>query len=686
MILNLSHTQFYPLEPSVILIPLHRNWNLKLLGNPGTPVFNFMKNSPTSGWFNYELKAYSAFTTYSLQGYSNLKVRGVIIYPEGDPEWLTVDSEWFPVANYTVENNTQYKPISFIYSPPLSIALGLHVATVKFHIEGTKNGIVEILSTYEIPVVLNVFEEGHFYSPSNFTFNYSTTTPAQNQQLEVGGFDWTVTTPNGLKLIGTGAVQNANGSYSAQGSGTRTFQLGLNTNIVDVLTDETTILPVVVSYPGTSYTVPVSVIQSGDVFPLVTTFSVQSGTVNELFRLIHLQRTDEFELNVPANIDYEILETASGKKIKIYIIDPTAYGNGIFNLILGIIYSDITYNVQVNISVGNQFDLGIDNDTVFTNSMEDLVFTTNQSGSFIDMDLSVVGSPSNYHYRFPFFQGKALKNIGKALSNFSNYNLTELVGSYPLQYFNLNVNEVKNNVTLLSFTKTNQPFLKGFKPILKSQKAILQHNKTSRFGRKSFALVSVFSQTGIFNYKLLKNQQEIQEVQEFGYVKTLKIDFEALNAKAGDVFDFVLLTGDGDIKKTMIIFPETNNEYNIVYVDSFGLHSNLWFSGNTKNITSQLNFKTEDFENKQLLHIRKHIDKEKQTLVLNTGFLLASQSLEIKELIKSPKAWVVFEGIKKIEIIPITEKILEYSADDFLYSYSIEFQINQDKYAQDYNF
>src|SRR5690606_32917780 len=360
MSLFFSPVQVFPFEPDLGLIPFTSGWQLKLLGNSGTPVYDLMKNSPQIGKFSYQLKPKSAYNTYINQVYTVLKLLESIELSLGDYSLLSVGSDWFPVANYSATNSLQFKDIDFMISPSLTISQGVHNAKVKFHIEGVKNGITEILSTYEIPVVLNVFEEGYFYSPDKLSFYYTqSTVPSQN--LKVGGNNWQVNVPEGLTLSGNNAVQNPDGSFTASGTGLKDFSIGLSNNIGLILDDqESIVLPVTVTYPTAAYTVPVTVFQAGNYYPDKITFSIQNGQVDELFKIVNLTRSDAYTVNSPANIGYEQLDTVNGKKLKLYIIDSDAFGSGVFNLNLQIVYSDAVYDVSVIVSVGNQFDLGLD--------------------------------------------------------------------------------------------------------------------------------------------------------------------------------------------------------------------------------------------------------------------------------------------------------------------------------------
>lgn len=689
MKLVLSNHQFYPVEPGLVLVPISSGWNLQLLKILGTPIYNFMKNSPQSGLFQYKLKPKSSFSNYTSQGYTNLKVRGQVIVPDNDPEWLQVNSEWFPVANYTSLNQSSYKDISIMISPPLSISQGNHLGKVKFHIEGVKNNVTEILSNYEIPVELRVFEEGYYFNPSNFSFYYNPEVPAQSQTLTMGGENWTVTAPYGLLLQGPNVMQLSNGSYRASGSGIKTFQLQLSNAIGVALNgEEETTLPVVANFPGQNYTLPVQVIQTGAVYPTQTNFTIQSGVVDHYQRTIHVTRLGDFTVNASASLGFEILNTEAGRKVKVYVLDPTMFGPGFYLTFVNLVFADSTYTVQITIKVSNDIDVGIIGlDAVFTDSMDDFLFNSANINSYIAMELAVVGNTNTMRYQFPFFKGVARKNIGKALKNFINYNLNNLTGTNPFGYFTVTIKEVKNNVELNNYVKSNVPFVKGYKPKITANKAILQHNTFSRFTPKSFALINVYSLTGVFDYQIKKNNVQVHSVaQDFGYLKTIKLNFADYNAVPGDVFDFVLITGTEVIKKSFIIYPQTENTINVVYVDSFGLHSCLNFTGMLKDVNSEFGFKLENYIDKTFMHTRKYVEKESVSIKLNTGFILKSQALEIAELMKSPKAWVVVNNDKVLEIIPKTDKLEEVSNDNYLYNYSVEFEINKKEYAQNYNF
>jgi len=684
-----SSTQRFPFENGLVLFPLAKGWDLMILTNTGTPVFDFMKNSPQWGSYTYRLKPKSSYKTYTNQGYTNLKVRSSIELPANDPSWLSVASDWYPVANYTLANQSIYKDVSIIIGPPLTISQGIHNAKVKFHIEGQKNGLTEVLSSYEIPVVLNVFEEGLFYSPTDFTFYYNQSN-YQIQTLKISGNNWRVNAPAGIRLDGPGTAQDLNGNYYATGTGMKTLDVTLDPSITFVLDDDpSVVIPITVEFAIGVYSIPVTVIQAGALYPEHVAFSIQSGVIDVPFHIIHLTRTDSFTVNLPPSLGYEILNTPAGNKLKIYTVDPSSYGSGLYWEWVNIVYHDASYNVYVTTSVGNQFDLGIDNSqAVFTHSMDDLEFNTVNTNTFIDLLMNVVGSENNINYQFPFFKGKAIKNVGSTLANFIKHDFSSgLEGNYPLSYFNLSVKEKNKQTTVLQYSKNNIPFLLGFKPEIKDNKAILQHNIKSRYSKRSIALVSVFALNGNFEYELLKNNVNVfTSPSTFGYLKTIKINFESYSATAGDVFDFVLKTTAGNISHQMIIFPDTFQSLDIVYLNSFGLQANFNFTGNTKEVLTELNNKTELFHNRSFLNTRKFLEKEVATINLNTGYVLQSQFIDVLELVKSPKAWVVLNNEKVLEIVPKNQEVAEFSSDNFLNSYNIEFEINKEKYAQDYNF
>src|SRR5690554_4529485 len=438
-------------------------------------------------------------------------------------------------------------------------------------------------------------------------------------------------------------------------------------------------------------------------YPETITFSIQNGQLDQAFKMIHLTRTDAFTVEAPNNIGYELLDAPEGKKIKVFVIDPSSFGTGTFPHTFKIHYDDITYQPTIIVVAGNQFDLGIDDfNTIFTRSMDDLVFNTANQDSFLNLTLRIQGSSNSLNYRFPFFKGRAKKNIGSALSHFitSNKNKAVLTSAFtpvvlnqhslesitPIRYFDLEIKEEKGGNVLLNYNKKNVPFVLGYKPKVVNGIAILQHNIISRFTRNSFALVSVFSQTGSFSYELLKNGAVVKTVNQlFGYIRTIKINFESYDAEPGDIFEFAMLTDEEPIKKNFVIVPDTAVTIAVVYEDSFGLLSVIDFTGNSKNINTEFDNKFELFHNQNFIHSRKHNEKEASTLILNTGYLLQSQQLEVAELMKSAKAWIVIDDERMVELIPKNKKMEEMSSDNFLYAWTIEFDVNKKEYAQDYH-
>src|SRR5690606_11850142 len=143
----------------------------------------------------------------------------------------------------------------------------------------------------------------------------------------------------------------------ANDSGLKNFNIGLAANVGDILGENESItLPITIVYLSGTFTIPVKIIQAGYYYPSKTTFSIQNGQVDKLFQMIHLTRTDNYTVNAPANLGFESLNTSSGKKLKISVLDADAFGSGIFKLNLEINYPDAIYIVQITVTVGNQFD------------------------------------------------------------------------------------------------------------------------------------------------------------------------------------------------------------------------------------------------------------------------------------------------------------------------------------------
>src|SRR5690606_14304960 len=302
----------------------------------------------------------------------------------------------------------------------------------------------------------------------------------------------------------------------------------------------------------------------------------------------------------------------------------------------------------------------------------EIIFSTNQD-------------VNQFRYRIPFLNGECKKNIGVVMDRLIKFTNDSLTASYNLPYFDLQLREKNGSTVLNSFFKNNIYIMKGFKPYLDNNFAILQHNSTSRFTPNSFALVNILSGAGNFQYKLLKNEEEVFSSSNlFGYISTIQLNFEEYQASAGDYFTFELLTPGGKIAKSFIIYPETETSFEIVYEDSFGLKSVLNFTGNSVEEVREINAVFESYQKKSHFHFRKVNVSDEQSLTLNTGYILNSQILEVDELLDATRVWLYVNGERKLSLIPKTKKIVKKDDQRFLIEYEVEFYINPEEYAPNY--
>lgn len=673
------------------LTPLVSSWKWQCaIPNVSTlPNFIFMKNAPTSGVFNYKIKPKNSYTIWVLAGYTGMKLKTNIIYP---PNWTStfyLSSSLYPEIDYDNTVASTWHDLGIAVSPNLEITPGLHTIIVRFEITGMKDGIEHSLSTYDFPVNIHVFDEGFYNSPLNFTF-YKSANPTPSQTLVVGGSDWTLTVPNGIKLASSDVtvIPLVNGGYTASGSGNKTFQVSLDVNIGSVIGfNEITNLSAVISYATANNTIPIQVIQTGDVFPTSLVFNIYSGFIDQVFQQITINVDGDISFTHSDFLDVDLYEVEGLRKLNVFPIDPENFIEGVYNGEVLITVGTSTYVVPVTINVNSNFDIGLSNDEIpFTKTMDDLVFTSTQENTYMEIIFSTNQIENNFLYKIPFLNGKCSKNIGAVMDRLISFSEPSLETVYNIPYFNLELREKNTTTVYNSFVKSGILIMKGHKPLLDQNFAILQHNRVSRFSPKSFALVSVMSGTGIFQYKLYKNDELIfTSSQMFGYLSTIKLDFEFWQAKAGDYFKFELITPNGSIDKNFVIFPEVEHSFEIVYLDSFGLKSVLNFRGESIKKEKELTHKIDTFRYKSQFHKRKTNVYNENKISLNTGFLLESQIIEVEELMESEIAYLYKNGQKITTLIPFSEKIISKDSDKFLINYSIEFYINVDKYAQGFD-
>lgn len=690
MSLQINTNQFFTPTTGITLTPLYSNWQWRSSSNANLPNVVFRKNSPQSTVMTYQIKPRQGYEMWINEGYTGLKIKHEVIYGPNVAVSFFLDSPLIPQMNYTSNVGNTWYNLNIGISPNVSTPLGLNKITVRFFIEGIKNGQTVVLSTYDFPINLHVIDEGSFFSPLNFTFLKSNNI-APSQLLVVGGENWTLIIPNGLKITSTTAtiVQLPNGGYSSVGTGETNFNLSFDDNISSVLGSNSTLtIPILVNYPNQNYTIPVQIIQTGDVYPSSLDFYISSGLINYSYQEIIINKLGDVTFSAPSYLEVTFQEVENKRFLRVYVLDPENLGSGVFqdNIILHV--GSSIFTIPVRISVSDAFDIGIENEVVnFTKSMNDLVFHSNNQNTFIELFLIQSNINREFTYRIPFSSGNCSKNIGLVLDRMINYNNPDLEFLSTLPSFSLIVKEKKSELTILEFSKNNIPYIKGYKPFFANGRAILQHNKQSRFTAKSFALISLMSISGTYNYSVRKNSNVVFESPMLsGNLVTMKLEFSDYNSQPGDLIEFVLHSGGQEIVKSFVIFPETDSSFEIVYEDSFGLKSVLNFTGNSIKVLRELNNVFETFQYKTAFHQRKLKISDEKTLTLNTGFILKSQILEVDELLDSKNAWLYIDGEKRLSLVPKLEKITTLDSDDFTVSYTIEFIINTDTYAQDYSF
>jgi hypothetical protein len=130
--------------------------------------------------------------------------------------------------------------------------------------------------------------------------------------------------------------------------------------------------------------------------------------------------------------------------------------------------------------------------------------------------------------------------------------------------------------------------------------------------------------------------------------------------------------------ETLICFPEPKQWNEIIWVDEFKLFKNFIFGGefsieSDKEFISNRNYNGifEILENIDLNNIKK--------IKINTGWMLKSDAETIDSLINSQKVFLVkqrnFEVQEKLELTPISKKIIHENSTDMTIEMTVEFEI-----------
>lgn len=700
--------------------PIFQDWS----GTQSLYTVNLNTGTITPQLFNFKIKdvignpAFSAYSSFRLVAYQKYDANNAIpfITPASINAGGYPTSENAPLPIVT-------NGLSFNFTPSFQnislLSPGFYNFNQFFKIEGLNtNGIWVEVSSYHHTLKLAVSNNQVLFDPITMIFNHyiGITTPTQN--LIVTGNNWQVNSPAGILLTtldsGVTIVPVGQG-FKANGSGTKTLNIGLKQTTYDAVTNFNTPLDF-----------DIAVMQNLDI-SLVTCYVV----VHSAFEMSSNPSSFEFNaikyLQEPVK-QFGLVSTLPG--ISFTVISPPwlQFSQGDFpdfknfslvpiptaNMEAGTYSGNITFNYSIS-GVPTQLIIPVtyildglisnpyQNENAFTLDNLFYSFHTESQNTYFEIHSEIkiydryvsTSKTISSADKLPLRNGSGKISFGKRIHELMKKSLE--VNNNQLQYLRA---ELVMNITELSFTNEfvnsfatlPQKFVAGNSNGVNLSGSFLKLQALpSRVSKNGYAILNLLLPIGSFTIQTFKNgilQIQSEEVEDtfstvVGGVFSRKVYFS--NYTQGDRITYKLYNLQEEIdSQEFIIFPEGRFNNMLVFENNFLVNSCFEFHGG-------FNVKS-DFEN---LTQTNYIDlvealeiiesKSVQKFTINTGWILKNDIDTIDALLRSKRIWLITPD-ENVALRPISKSITGTDSERELYSYDLEFQINKKYNEKNYSF
>lgn len=315
-----------------------------------------------------------------------------------------------------------------------------------------------------------------------------------------------------------------------------------------------------------------------------------------------------------------------------------------------------------------------------------------------DYNVPVFNELSSFHIKSfiknktDFFFGKIIDQLMptiESLEQLGFVNFSEITNNI-IRYYNPSDNQVNINYVDDSSLNSdeysenfNAFFIKGRKPqrILNDSGIISFIDEPLRVTKNSKAILNILNR---FNdVYLSKYINGVFQGSILTYLNTNELIghlLEFSDAAEGDMYEYRLShsqePSEDFVSQKYLVFPENKQSVHIGWEDEHGLLQILEFTGDYKIENEISGISSETFKD-YLVKSKKLGSKQSSVLFADTGFILKSNQEYISSLLSADIAWVIFDNIKEIELIPKSKKLIATDSDKELYAYEIEFTINK---------
>jgi len=688
--------------------PQLQQWSIE----PASVTINYYQGSATPDPFNAVVVFKDIIGTSQANGYTNFRYRTYIVL-SATPEFIVMSGDLVTGAEaYEDYENGLLGDFDFTFQNLATLPTGVYYANVYFEIWANRIilGANRRLEQKSLNFKVNIFPSTAALlsvNEFNFAWTIGSTDPLWAPSFTIDAPIWTLKTPRGFyfqEVFETTITQpTETGGSEISGAGLKTLVMGMMPTAEpdDILQNPITLY---MDVNDGVLSVPIHVIflqESGlfiekDSLEFVAFKGIQDAEAQTV--VLHFDAP--YTISCPP---WMTVSPATGSGTTTLNFEPisannmdlgTYTGQAVVTLtstgaVLGVI--DLVYKVlDLIVSPYTPGAMAFTLDRVFMEFLSpepDAFFSVKLFARLFDFYAQTYRDET-LNFKVPLFQGRQTLNIGLPVDRLMARiaNLAQHSGfAYNPAQVNLLITQNAGGFTE-EYAIGPILFIAGLTPQLLNGNGFLDINPGARrVTPNSWQAVNILNAGGA-TLSVYKNNTEVTSFSTIRTIFTYRMDFAALGAQQGDVFEFRIVPqgSHASIAKTFKVFPEGYNSNTIVWENEYKLRSVLECTGKYQ-VNSELENRTQELE----LQLRPVLEKLESTktakLTLNTGWLLRSDMPSVESLMRAPRALLMLQG-KNIALVPVSQKITNVDDDRALVSFDLEFQINREYNEEIYSF
>lgn len=553
-----------------------------------------------------------------------------------------------------------------------------------------------------------------------FTLLRNNALPAsQALSLTVAG-NWIVRTDKKIAVSAPGAIDNSSPTQTIiTGTGNKTITVSLTEALKTYPANSFQTQIIIYPGSGTALTVPISVtIIETDVFdvsPSELIFTAVKGFTQAQTQSLSVSGFGAYTLTAPS---WMVLSSYSGTDtggFTLWPISPDNLSTGTYTgfIVVKTTAKDyqvpVTYVVEGSISTtldDHQFNFTKDNEYLTLRDLSrDIV-------NIVKIALTVkvydyifhTETEKTYNYVLPFFQYATKMHLGEVVGRL----LKKPIGLQAFQFektsgyvtfsevyrpasVSAHVQVINRTTTevVVEENLTNMLFVAGKKPktfafngaVLCAGIAVKRVTATSK------ELLNFLLPPGVYtvSIKAGKNAPVNVASQSTGNGAIFRYALDFSTYQIGDTVQVMVANATATYSKAYQLLQQGDYSNHIGFINQYNVLELLEFTGDFA-LNSDIKQITHKYYKNLVEHIENLDSTKVSTLSINTGAIFKDDQLIVDELLRSKKAWLIFDDKPAIELVPKDKKLTNYDSDQELYDFEILFDINPTHDAEAYTF